>query len=307
MEDTSARSTVEGRPDPAALGIWSEAAAEWASWAIAAVRAAWQQAAPDVTGAVVPAPIGPGPRSGRVVARTKNEDPADWVTTLDEEIEDGLRARIGARFPEHGIDGEEQGLQPGEPVWLIDPLDGTTNFVAGLPFVGVSLAVVAGGNVAVGAVADPARASLLLAVAGRRPSLNGEEVAVSAADEVAGGVVLTELVGSTAWPGIGRFCALVSAAHGCVRLCGSTSLSVAAVATGVARATVLADYGHLDTAAAALAAASAGAVLFGPPSETVLPVMPVEGLEGLVVAAPGVSAEILTLYQRARADGEIRG
>lgn len=310
VDDGSEPPAVKGRPDPAAVEIWSEAAAEWASWAMARVRASWQEAAPDAAEAVLPAPIGHGSRPGRVVARTKNEDPADWVTTLDEEIEDVLRAGIGARFPDHGVDGEERGRRPGgpgAPVWLLDPLDGTTNFVAGLPFVGVSLAVVADGKVVVGAVADPARASLLLAVAGGRPSLNGREVTVSAADTIAGGVVLTELVGSTAWPGIGRFCALVSGAHGCVRLCGSTSLSVAAVATGVARAAVLADYGHLDTAAAALAAASAGAVLYGPPGETILPVVPVDGLEGLVVAAPGVAAEILALYQRARTDGEILG
>jgi myo-inositol-1(or 4)-monophosphatase len=294
----------ESRLDPALLAAWSEAAVEWVSLAMARVRAQWR---PSASGAVVPSPIevsdGPGP----IGARVKNDDPADWVTTLDEEIEDALRAEIAARFPDHGIDGEERGAragEPGAPRWLLDPLDGTTNFVAGLPFVGVSVAVVVGGTVVVGVVADPARGSVLSVVAGGRPVLNGVEVGASAASAVAGGVVLTELVGSLAWPGIGRFCELVSSAHGCVRLCGSTSLSLAAVATGVARAAVLADYGHLDTAAAALAAARAGAVLYGPPGETVLPVTHVEGLEGLVVAAPGVAAEVLAIYERARADDE---
>lgn len=70
------------------------------------------------------------------------------VTAADEEIEALLRRRIATAFPEHGIIGEEQGRAPGaaEYLWAIDPIDGTSGFVQGLPIWGISIGLLRDGE-----------------------------------------------------------------------------------------------------------------------------------------------------------------
>ncbi|NTV64445.1 MAG: inositol monophosphatase [Oscillochloris sp.] len=74
------------------------------------------------------------------VARQHKAD-STWVTQADLEVEQLLRERIAASYPEHGVMGEEQGIGAieREYVWSLDPLDGTGAFVAGLPIWGVSI------------------------------------------------------------------------------------------------------------------------------------------------------------------------
>jgi myo-inositol-1(or 4)-monophosphatase len=66
-----------------------------------------------------------------------------WVTEVDREVEQLIRARLQARFPEFGYYGEETGQErlEAEWVWVVDPIDGTTNLVHGLPIWGVSVAL----------------------------------------------------------------------------------------------------------------------------------------------------------------------
>ena len=72
---------------------------------------------------------------------------ASPVTLADRAIEALLRERIAARFPEHGIVGEEMGVTPGQgPVCVIDPIDGTKSFVTGLPLFGTLIALLDGGR-----------------------------------------------------------------------------------------------------------------------------------------------------------------
>ncbi|MDA8063179.1 MAG: hypothetical protein M0T80_12265 [Actinomycetota bacterium] len=251
-------------------------------------------------------PLDPRRLAGQVAveARNKHHDPTDWVTGTDERIEARIAAELHARFPDHGFEGEEgEGRRQavgGSPRWLVDPLDGTTNFVAGLGNVGVSLAAASEDRLHLGVVADVWRGSLLAARDGAAPTLDGLPVGASTAQGLAGGIVMTELVGATSWAGLGRFAESVSGEGGCLRVIGSTALSLAAVATGVARAAVLAGYHHLDTAAACLAARQGGARLYGPPEERLLPSTAVPGLNGLVVAAPGVAEDVLEMFLEAR-------
>ena len=82
---------------------------------------------------------------------------ASPVTLADRAIEALLRERIAARFPEHGIVGEEMGVTPGQgPVWVIDPIDGTKSFVTGLPLFGTLIALLDGGRPLVGVIDMPA-------------------------------------------------------------------------------------------------------------------------------------------------------
>ena len=79
------------------------------------------------------------------------------VTNIDRAIEEFLRERIGARFPDHAILGEEYGLVGDDhgPLWALDPVDGTSNLANGLPQWGVSVGLLDGGVPVVGAVAFP--------------------------------------------------------------------------------------------------------------------------------------------------------
>jgi len=87
----------------------------------------------------------------------------DFVTRADEESEEIIAARIRERFPRDGFLGEEGGRRgAGDEarIWIVDPLDGTTNFIAGLPFWCVSVAAREKGEIVAGAVWDPLRGEL---------------------------------------------------------------------------------------------------------------------------------------------------
>lgn len=82
------------------------------------------------------------------------------VTEADRSVEAALRAKILARFPNHGILGEEQGRERlnAEVVWVIDPIDGTRSFITGMPLWGTLIAAVVDGVPEIGVIAAPAMA-----------------------------------------------------------------------------------------------------------------------------------------------------
>lgn len=90
------------------------------------------------------------------VARQRKAD-RSWVTEADLAIEALLRERIAARYPDHGVMGEEQGVGAidREYVWCIDPIDGTGSFVAGLPMWCVSIGLLRGGEPHLGVIYMP--------------------------------------------------------------------------------------------------------------------------------------------------------
>jgi len=112
--------------------------------------------------------------------RTK-ESLSSVVTEADLASERCLIERIRARYPRHGILAEESGFEPGsEPlVWVIDPLDGTSNFAAGLPWFGVLLAVLDRGEPVLGAAYLPVTDTLYWAEAGQGTFRDGERVQVT--------------------------------------------------------------------------------------------------------------------------------
>jgi histidinol-phosphatase len=81
-----------------------------------------------------------------------------FVTTADTAIERDIRTRIRARWPDHGLVGEEYGDEAGSGTtrWYIDPIDGTHNFIRGVPLFGTLLAVEHDGEIQVGAISAPA-------------------------------------------------------------------------------------------------------------------------------------------------------
>jgi myo-inositol-1(or 4)-monophosphatase len=113
----------------------------------------------------------------------RKKGPIDLVTVADLEAERTFRDRIGARFPTHVVLGEEAGggaAPAGGARWIIDPLDGTTNFAHGLGLFCVSIALELDGRVELGVVYDPVGEELYTAERGEGARLNGRPLHVSA-------------------------------------------------------------------------------------------------------------------------------
>lgn len=116
----------------------------------------------------------------------------DLVTEMDKGAEALIRNLIHTHFPEHSFLGEE-GVLPGpnasvealqevseaEYLWIVDPIDGTTNYVHGFPFYSVSIALAYKGEVIVGVVYDPSRDELFVAEKGKGAYVKGHKMQVS--------------------------------------------------------------------------------------------------------------------------------
>src|SRR5207249_1849322 len=104
------------------------------------------------------------------------------VTEIDARAEELIVGRLLAAFPDDGILAEERGARRGRSGrrWIIDPLDGTTNYAHGLPIFGVSIGLEADRRVQVGVVFDPNRDELFVAEHGRGATVNGQPLATSA-------------------------------------------------------------------------------------------------------------------------------
>jgi myo-inositol-1(or 4)-monophosphatase len=108
------------------------------------------------------------------------------LTDADLDSQCRIRAALGDRWPEIGFLGEEMtveeqvaALGDGGPLWVLDPLDGTTNFAVGLPFFGISLALLVQDEVRLGLVLDPVREECFWAQAGQGAWLNEDRLRLS--------------------------------------------------------------------------------------------------------------------------------
>ncbi|WP_394200993.1 inositol-1-monophosphatase [Shewanella waksmanii] len=111
----------------------------------------------------------------------------DFVTNVDKEAEAAITYQIRKSYPDHTIVGEESGENKGENkdyVWIVDPLDGTNNFVRGIPHFAVSIAVQHKGKTEVAVVYDPVRDELFTAVRGKGAKLNDFRIRVSNAKDL---------------------------------------------------------------------------------------------------------------------------
>lgn len=128
-----------------------------------------------------------------VVVETKGR--ADFVTGLDLQVNDLVRARLGTAFPEHRFLTEETVNAPlsDEPTWIVDPVDGTLNLVHGFPYISVSLALVVRREVAAGVVYDPLRDELFTAAASAGATCNGGSISVGGDPELSSALLAFDL------------------------------------------------------------------------------------------------------------------
>ena len=118
---------------------------------------------------------------------------SDLVTEYDKMTEDFLVNLIQSNFPEHSIIGEENGHQAGNPVarWIVDPIDGTTNYAHGLPYFCVSVAFVDEEGSKYGVIYDPVGDECFSAERGKGAWLNGNPIHVSQTEEMKRALMVT--------------------------------------------------------------------------------------------------------------------
>ncbi len=191
--------------------------------------------------------------------------PTDMVTEVDRDSEALIVARILAARPADAILGEEGGGQPGTSGvrWVIDPLDGTTNYLYGYPAYAVSIAAEYHGEVVAGVVFDASRGDIFEAALGHGATLNGQPIRISGRTDLA-----TALTGT----GFGydperRALQGAVLAHllPCIRDIrrgGSAALDLCAVACGRLDAFFELGLGPWDWAAASLVIREAGGATF---------------------------------------------
>lgn len=199
--------------------------------------------------------------SGRRIAVEFKRSWSDLVTEVDRAAEEAVRSLIRASFPDHGLVGEEGGGGwEREFTWVLDPLDGTTNFAHTLPNFACSLACFRGPEPLVGAVYDPNRDELFTARRGAGANLNGSPIAVDPARSLRESIIGTNLlwdVRAGRDPNLDGLQRLAREVRG-IRSIGSAALELAYVACG--RYTGFAQYSLApwDFAAGALLVAEAG-------------------------------------------------
>jgi myo-inositol-1(or 4)-monophosphatase len=167
----------------------------------------------------------------RINQKSKN----DFASEIDQMAEREIINIIKAAYPEHGILAEESGEHKGNDfIWVIDPLDGTTNFLHGFPQYAVSIALMHKGKIEVGVVYDPLRDELFTAKRGGGAMLNSRRIRVTAQTGLMGALI------GTGFPFknpqhldayLGMFRALSADSAG-IRRAGAAALDLAYVAAG---------------------------------------------------------------------------
>ncbi len=118
----------------------------------------------------------------------------DFVTSVDTASEQAIIETIRKSYPEHTIIGEESGVLTGaedDYQWVIDPLDGTTNFIKGIPHFAVSIALKVKGKLDQAVIFDPIRGELFTASRGKGAQLNGMRIRVKAHKDLSATIIAT--------------------------------------------------------------------------------------------------------------------
>jgi len=186
----------------------------------------------------------------------------DLVTEIDRAAEELIHAMLRRTTPAFGFLGEERGeRRNGRPTrWIVDPLDGTNNFVHGLPLFGVSIGLEHQGTIVVGVIYDPMRRELFSATRGGGAFLNGTRIHVSTTTTLARSLLSTGFSANFLkhpQPYLGWFQTLQRRSHG-VRRIGSSVVSLASVAAGRLEGFYERDLWPWDIAAGLLLVQEAG-------------------------------------------------
>jgi myo-inositol-1(or 4)-monophosphatase len=184
-------------------------------------------------------------RAGDLIVRNVDRVPSlgvrsksrnDFVTEIDQLAERDIIETIRRSHPDHGFLGEESGRSGGDEfLWIIDPLDGTTNFLHGFPTFAVSLACQYRGRLEHGVIYDPMRQELFTTSRGDGAQLDGKRIRVSKQTELEGALIGTGFPYRANARWIDEYLAMLKAVMqqtAGIRRPGAASLDLAYVAAG---------------------------------------------------------------------------
>jgi len=200
---------------------------------------------------------------GRFTAREKG--PSDLVTEADLASQEAIRDIVLGQFPEHGFvseEGEEPLTDEYEYCWIVDPLDGTMNYVHQVPHYAVSIALRRYGRVIVGAIYDPVNEECFTAEKGKGAFLNGRRLHVSDVDTLDKALIAASFSArvSADSPEVAQFNRALLQCQG-VRRTGSAALNLCYVACGRFDAFWALSTKSWDVAAGVLLVEEAGGVV----------------------------------------------
>ncbi|RCW51843.1 inositol monophosphatase family protein [Paenibacillus prosopidis] len=236
----------------------------------------------------------------------------DLVTEIDKGSERLIRNLVLTHFPHHSFLGEE-GVEPGpeastraledvreaEYLWIVDPIDGTTNFVHGFPYFCVSIALAYNGEVIVGVVYDPMRDELFVAEKGKGAYVHGKRMQVSKEETLRGSLVATGLPAEHqyALPLNLKGIQAVAPKVRNLRIAGSAALHLAYVASGRLSGFWEIGLNSWDLAAGSLLIQESGGVVsdtFGKPYEL--------GVRNVVASNGLIQEELIAALAEAKAN-----
>nr|MBV6628615.1 inositol monophosphatase [Oceanococcus sp. HetDA_MAG_MS8] len=199
--------------------------------------------------------------------RVERKGPRDFVSDVDRAAEAEIIRIIHKAYPDHSILGEEGGALGENPVeWIIDPLDGTNNYLHGLPHFAVSIGVRENGKLVHGVIYDPYRQDLFSASKGEGALLNSRRIRISKRPKK----LVEALVGTgepfTPGPRLDRYRPQINALlghSGGIRRAGAAALDLAYVASGRLDAFWELGLKPWDIAAGIVLCREAGAAVYG--------------------------------------------
>jgi myo-inositol-1(or 4)-monophosphatase len=171
-------------------------------------------------------------RSRKIIYKGK----VDLVTNFDNESQEMIFAHLEKNFPDHDFIAEEDLEQERGSAfrWIIDPLDGTTNYAHGFPFFSVSIALEYAGKIVCGVVYDPVRDEIFSGTKEQGAFLNGDRIKVSSTDDLDRSLLATGFpydLRESSENNIAHFNNFVTRAQA-IRRCGSAALDLCYVACG---------------------------------------------------------------------------
>ncbi len=207
---------------------------------------------------------------GKISVRHKS-DRFDLVTEADLAAQKVVEQAILDAFPDHSILGEEDNLSEqsrknsAQHRWIVDPLDGTTNYVHGVPLFCTSIAFVSGGEILCGVIYNPISEELFSAEKGKGAFLNGQSIQTSSFTALAESLVAVSFPTTTTQdaPDMKAFLKVISECQA-IRRSGSAALNMAYVAAGRFDAAWAFRTHPWDVAAGALLVSEAGGAVTKP-------------------------------------------
>ncbi len=227
----------------------------------------------------------------------ENKGLQDFVTVADKRAEQAIREALLGQFPGDSFMGEEGGGKSGPSsdhsgTWVVDPIDGTTNFIRGFRHWGVSIAFVSGGEILIGVIYDAAQDRVFHAIRGEGAFKEGSPIAAARTTDPNHAIIILGHSRRTSFEDYLSISRRLYERGIDYRRMGAAAIGLIRVAEGVSDLYYERHLSAWDMLAGALIAAEAGAIVTMPPLESLL----VNG-GPIIASAPGLTGEFSFLRE----------